>query len=146
MSDEQLDEHLENRLESYLDFMDESCEFSTSQRAKLELAGSGDILAFIRRIDKMRKVFADADQNQIGNMWQEIQPIKRAYHKGIFSHDSLVKKVMRVHLDSEQARRLAEVERQQCKFVHHAKILQFVSRWEAMHPLKQEQRDEFIAL
>ena len=97
-------ELIESQLGLRIDEIDRACKISPDQRAKLLLAGRGDVKRFMDRVDEKRKKFEEVrkDQNKIGMFHQELQPLRLAFSGGLFGTGSLLEKTLRRTLDEEQ--------------------------------------------
>jgi hypothetical protein len=97
-----------NRLDSLLtlnvDDLERTCGLTPAQKKKLLLAGRGDIKRFFDRVEEIRKRFTKGqnDQNQFAQLWQEVQPLRNAYHAGFFDEESIYAKALKGTLTPEQ--------------------------------------------
>ena len=95
---------IESQLILRIDEIDRACKVRPDQRAKLMLAGRGDVKRFMDRVDEKRKKFEEVrkDQNKFGMFYQELQPLRLAFSGGLFGTGSLLEKTLRRTLDEEQ--------------------------------------------
>jgi hypothetical protein len=97
-----------NRLDSLLtlnvDDLERTCGLTPVQKKKLLLAGRGDIKRFFDRVEEIRQRFTKGqnDQNQFAQLWQEVQPLRNAYHAGFFGEDSIYAKALKGTLTPDQ--------------------------------------------
>ena len=65
-------------LELQIDEVDRACELKDAQKAKLQLAGQGDIKRYFDKIDEKRRKFQDVktDMNKFAELQQELQPMR----------------------------------------------------------------------
>jgi hypothetical protein len=119
-----------NRLDSLLTLnvedLERTCGLTPVQKKKLLLAGRGDIKRFFDRIEEVKKKFApqknDHFQNQIQQIWQEIQPLQTAYNSGLFGVDSIYAKAIRATLTPEQAGKHEDVVRDRTLYRYWARV------------------------
>ena len=97
-----------NKLDSLLTLsvedLERSCSLTPAQKKKLMLAGRGDIKRFFDHVEEIRKKFEKTrnDQNQFGNVWQDIQTLQSAFQAGVFGDESIFSKSVRATLSAEQ--------------------------------------------
>jgi hypothetical protein len=117
-----------NRLDSLLtlnvDDLERTCGLAPVQKKKLLLAGRGDIKRFFDRIEEVRKRFTknQNDQNQFAQLWQEVQPLRNAYHAGFFGEESFYAKALKATLNPEQLGKHEEVVRDRMLYRYWARV------------------------
>src|SRR5262249_46643570 len=117
-----------NRLDSLLtlnvDDLERTCGLTPVQKRKLIVAGRGDIKRFFDRIEEVRKRFAknQNDQNQFAQLWQEVQPLRNAYHAGFFGEESIYAKALKATLTPEQLEKYEAVVRDRTLYRYWARV------------------------
>jgi hypothetical protein len=157
MSDEQFDQWVfggpmnsgaarRNKLESLLtlqvDDVGRACHLSELQRRKLILAGKGDIKRFLDKVDEKRKKFdkVKSDQNKVGEIYQELQPLQVALNSGLFNEGSIFAKTLRTSLASDQAARYERIVSEKRQFRYRAKVELAVAQLEQSVGFSDAQR------
>ena len=100
------------------------------QKQKLLLAGRGDIVRLIDRMEELRSRYRSAEltpdiQNEIN---RKAAPIRAALRGGLFTDNSLFAKTMAKTLTSEQIARYARIDRSRQLFQHRAGVHMTVLR------------------
>ncbi len=146
---------LVSTMELQIEAVDELCGLSDLQRQKLDLAARGDIARFFDEFEIVREKFRsfkkendDPNQfNQVWNrLWQDIGPLQRKLNAGLFSSDSLFRKVIRHTLNAEQLSKYEEDQLQRRQFQYHARLELLVDEMERGMPLTAEQRTKFLKI
>jgi hypothetical protein len=139
---------LESHLQLQLGELDRACGLSAAQKQKLLLAGRGDIKRLFDRVDEKRKKFqlVKNDQNKIGEMYQEIQPLQAAVQSGLFGDGSLFGKTVRTTLMPEQAANYQAMIGDRRRFRYQAKVELAVSMWDNAVGLTAAQRRKLADL
>ena len=112
----------QTRLESILslevDRLDKNCSMTDTQKKKLMLAGRGDIKRFFDKVAEKKRKFDQLknDQNRVGEIFQEIQPLQMTFNAGIFNDGSFFAKTVKNTLNEEQTTRYAKVIRERDLF------------------------------
>ncbi len=108
----------------------ELCDLTPTQKSKLRLAGWGDIERFFDRVDEVRRKHLNKsyDQNKIGEVYQEFQPLSQEYTNGLFGDRSLLARSVRHVLDAEQAALYDEMLLQRRRFQFESKIDQVLNQ------------------
>ncbi len=140
--------HLDSLLALHVESIDRVCSLTDPQRAKLELAGRGDIKRFFDEVEDVRQEFMEVrrDQQKFNPIWQKISPLQLKLNSGMFQHDSLVYKVLQRTLESEQFARYEDHSLERLRFHHRANVAMVVAMLENGIPLRDEQRQSFIKL
>jgi hypothetical protein len=91
-------------LKALLDELEQVSRLSEAQRQQLTLAARGDIKRFFDQVEKVRKKFPAArdDQNLVNQLWQEARPLQEQYVRGLFDDQSLFSKTLHKTLTAEQ--------------------------------------------
>jgi hypothetical protein len=163
MSDDQFDQWVfggpmnsgaarRNKLESLLtlqvDDVGRVCKLSELQRRKLILAGKGDIKRFLDKVDEKRKKFekVKSDQNKVGEIYQELQPLQVTLNSGLFNEGSIFAKTLKTSLASEQAARYEGIVREKGQFRYRAKVELAVAQLEQSVGFSDAQRRELVEI
>jgi hypothetical protein len=117
-----------NRLDSLLalhvEDIERSCGLTAVQKKKLLVAGRGDIKRFFDLVEQTRKKFDKLknDQNQLGMIWQEIQPLQATFNSGLFNDESIFTKAIKATLSHDQATQYQEVQRERTLYRYRARV------------------------
>lgn len=103
----------EVRLESRLELVAQACQLTNSQRARLLLAGEGDIHRFLNKFSAFRRTVKSnrMTRQAYQALWQRVQPLIQEYARGLHHDESLYAKALRTTLDHEQLRQYDDFER-----------------------------------
>ena len=139
---------IETLLTLRVEDLDRCCGLSDEQKKKLLLAGRVDMLRFFERVSQIKKKFAAVkqDQQQINNIFQEIQPLQMTLQSGLFGDSSFLHKAICKTLNAEQTARYDEVELERRTFRYHAKVGLVVAMLENGLPLRDDQRQRVLKL
>jgi hypothetical protein len=116
---------LDSLLTLQVDDLERTCSLTLVQKKKLMLAGRGDIKRFFDRIEDIRKKFSKNrnDQNQWGQVWQEIQPLRNAFNSGFFDGgESIFSKAIKATLKAEQVEKHEGVVRDRVLYRYWARV------------------------
>lgn len=141
-------DHLESALTVQIKQLDLICNFSDQQREKLELAGSGDVSRFMRRVDVVRRelVGKTYDQNDINEPWQRIQPLSQEWQRGVLGEESLFGRVLSGIMNDEQTETYDRLLTERWNHQFNAAVKVAIARIERSVPLTREQRQELMEL
>jgi len=137
------------RLKLEVDSVQSVCQLTDDQKAKLTLAGRGDIQAFTLQYHAIRAKFAKdlLEQKNINNIWQEIQPLQIKYNSGqLFGEKSFFAKVLEHLLDEQQMAHIQKLRREQRLFRYQAAARQLIVKLDQIAPITHEQREQLFAL
>jgi len=131
-----------------IEAIDRACHLSKAQQDILRLAGVGDFARFKQQVDEVRQKYAGKtyDQNEIGNIYQKLQPLTARCQAGLLGDASLFSKVLRHTLTPEQLEEYEATTVERRKARHAAKVRLFVAILERSCPLKSTQRDALVDL
>jgi hypothetical protein len=131
-----------------LEAVDRVCGLSEEQKAKLRIAGQGDYARFGRQVDELRAEFVGKtyNQNEIGNIYQKIQPLGQVYQAGLLGDSSLFSKVLANTLTLEQAANFDRIAEERQRARYSAKVRMFVVTVERTCPLTDKQRTALVEL
>lgn len=136
-----------SQLRSALAAVDLACHLSTEQREKLELAGQGDIQRFRDQVDALRLevVGKSYGQDEIGEVYQRVQPLNRRLQNGLFGSSSLFAKVLPRTLDAPQRALWETLQREQNARRYKARVHLYVLSLQHALALTESQRNELVA-
>jgi hypothetical protein len=131
-----------------LEAIDRACGLSEDQKSKLRIAGQGDYARFGRQVDELRAEFVGKtyNQNEIGNIYQKIQPLGQIYQAGLLGNSSLFSKVLANTLTLEQAAKFDRIAEERERARYSAKVRMFVVTVERTCPLTDKQRTALVEL
>jgi hypothetical protein len=131
-----------------LEAVDRTCHLSSEKAEKLRLAARGDYARFEREADQLRSelVGKSYDQNKIGEVYQQIQPLATKYREGLLGRSSLYVKVVHSVLTLEQLVEFDAAEQEWLQSRHVAKIKLYVAGLDRCCPLSGEQRQALVDL
>jgi len=123
----------------------QACSLSDTQRQKLQLAGRGDIKRFFDRVEELRRRFqlVKSDQNRIGEILQEIQPLQLTFQTGPFGDTSIFSKTLNTTLTTEQREGYETAARERRKFRYQAGVELLVTKLDEALVMRAEQRRKF---
>lgn len=124
------------------------CQLSAGQKQKLQLAVRGDMQRFNEEVEEVRRKFdlVKHDQNALGNIWQDIQPLQRKLAAGLMTSDSLLMKTVHGTLNPEQLAAYDAVQDQRRKFSFRAAICLSMVTLENAVSLSSHERDALAKL
>lgn len=131
-----------SELSAEIDGVDRVCSLTPEQKQKLKLAGRGDEIRFSERVDELRQrlVGKSYDQNEINEIYQQIQPLAQEYRAGVLGKSSLFYKVLKRTLDDQQQVKFEQVQSERRAARHAAKIKLYIAQLERSCPFTHEQR------
>jgi hypothetical protein len=131
-----------------IEAIDRVCKLSDDQKDKLELAARGDFSRFEHQVDELRAehVGKTYGQNEIGEVYQKIQPLAAQYQAGLLGDTSLFSKVLEGSLTSEQSKKFERIEEERRHARYAAKIGLFVAGLQRSCALTAKQRQELTQL
>ena len=139
-------DHLESALALQIKQLDLICNFSDQQRQKLELAGSGDVSRFMRRVDVVRRelVGKTYNHNDINEPWQRVQPLSQEWQRGVLGNDSLFGRVLSGIMNDEQAETYDRLLTERWNRQFNAAVKVAIASIEQNVPLTRTQRQELV--
>jgi hypothetical protein len=131
-----------------IEAVDRVCALTDPQKDKLQLAGRGDYARFDRQVDELRAEYVGKtfSQEQIGEVYQKIQPLGEQYQAGLLGDASLFSKVLEKNLTPEQSEKFDHIENERRKARYAAKVGLFVAGLQRSCALTDKQRTEIINL
>jgi hypothetical protein len=135
-------------LKQKIDEIGKVCELSQMQKAKLSLAGKGDIQRFVSRVDDLRSKcqIGAVTQEQFRALVQSAQSLHAEYQQGLFENGSLFRKTLVSSLRPEQAARCEQVDRERRAYRYRARVELAVAQLDAILGLSDEQRGRLVQL
>jgi len=135
-------------LKQKIDEIGNACELSQMQKAKLSLAGQGDIQRFVSRVDDLRsKCQAGlATQGEFRALSQSAQSLRAEYEQGLFESGSLFRKTLVSSLRPKQTARYEQVDRERRAYRYRARVELAVAQLDAILALSDEQRGRLVQL
>jgi hypothetical protein len=139
---------LDARLELQVDDIERSCGLTPIQKKKLLVAGRGDIKRFFDRLEELRRKFDKLrnQQNALGMIWQDVQPLQAGVNAGLFGDDSIFAKALRTTLTPEQVAHHENAARDRLLFRYWAKVDLALEILNNSVGLTVEQRDRLLKL
>ncbi|MDB5349867.1 MAG: hypothetical protein JWN86_1114 [Planctomycetota bacterium] len=128
--------------------VERTCGLTEDQKKKLQLAGQGDVKHFFDRVAEKKRRFqlVKNDQNKIGQIFQEIQPLQTALATGPFDHGSIFYKTILKTLDPPQAAKYTRSLREKTAFRYRAKVELVIANLDESIGLRADQRKKLVAL
>lgn len=139
---------LKEALELHIEDLNGVCSLTSSQTAKLRLAGRGDVVRFFRRFETVKAKFQKVrnDQQKVNQIWQDISPLQVEISTGLFHCDSLLHKSLVNTLNREQFLKFAAYEDERRLFRHKAKVQLVITMLDNAAPLTSGQRETLIGI
>ena len=115
---------LNSLLTLQIEDVDRTCSLTPEQKTKLELAGKGDVKHLYDRVAEKKRKFQAVknDQNKIGNIFQEIQPLQSSFNSGPFDEGSIFFKAITNTLEGAQKTKYEDVLSNKRLFRYRAKV------------------------
>ena len=134
--------HVASELSAEIEGVDRVCSLSPEQKEKLKLAGRGDEVRFSERVDELRArlVGKSYEQNEINEIYQQIQPLAQEYRAGVLGKSSLFYKVLNGTLEPPQQEVFQRFQAERRAARHAARIRLYIAQLERGCPLTHEQR------
>jgi len=141
-------EHAENSLDIQVDFVALIGTLSDEQRAKLQLAGRGDVHRFFDEFDEFLRAapVGQMPQQEWQKVWQKIQPLQMRYMNGLHGRKSLFRKTIPSTLSEDQMHAYQVIETERNRRHYLATVKATLSTVEGKIPLTAKQREQVIAL
>lgn len=139
---------LDRLLDLTVENVDRVCTLASAQKSKLQLAGRRDVQKFAERVEEARTKFqaVKSDQEKIGEVLQEIQPLQRLLQAGLFADGSFFSKTLKTLLTPAQAARHEREERERRAFAYEAKVHLIVAGLDDALGLLDDQREKLVRL
>jgi hypothetical protein len=139
---------LDKALDLAIDDVNRTARLTDAQRAKLQLAGRGDIRRYFDQVEALRRkvVSLRRDSGAVNDVWRQIQPLQTQLAIGLFGDRSLFRKSLRRVLEAEQAAGYEQNERDRRRFQYRAKLEWVVAMLDNVMMLRDDQRQAFVQL
>jgi hypothetical protein len=139
---------LENQLALRIEEVGRSAGLDEPGRRLLLLAGTGDIERFFDRVDAMRRKHRGKTypQNEIGRIYQELQPLAQQYQSPFFGARSLFGRTLRSALPPEQFARYDALATARRRAQYEARIGVTIESFAQSLGLTADQRNGLEAL
>jgi len=141
-------QRLETQIKLQLDEIDRACQLTEAQRERLALAARGELHRYLEQVEILRRKFEAArhDQEKLGQMWQELQPLQSRQARGLTGQDTVLAKVLHNTLNEEQEQQLEAAQLQRRRFRYEAAIGVALNALESWVALTGEQRQTLTKL
>lgn len=135
-------------LELQLDLVAQSGPLTEPQRAKLELAGLGDIHRFIDRYETFRRTCptGQVTREEYTEMHQKMRPLQMRYKAGLHGPGSLFRKTVGSTLEPDQLAAFEKFEQQRHGRHYEMIVKATVAAIERQLPLTMRQREKLTAV
>lgn len=119
-----------------------------AQAAKLQLAGDCDVARFTGQVDELQQRFVGKSfpQQELGEVYREIQPLAQQLQQGLFGDASLYAKVLRQTLDPAQRQLYDEARRARRARSYAAAVRLLIAAIDQSAPLTERQREALLEL
>ena len=135
----------EVRLTLRLEELDRACTLTDPQKAKIRLAGKGDVKRFFDIYDEKRRKFQllKTNQGNVNEIFREIAPLQQMLASGAFGRGSIFEKTVKATLSAEQVARFDEVGRDRRAARYRARVDLVVAMVDNSVGLTADQRRRF---
>ncbi len=139
---------IDARFRLQLELLARSYELSDAQKAKLRLAASGDTQRFFDEVEVVREKFLQSqkDQNELGRIWQEIQPLQTKMAGGLFGEDSLYARILPRTLEGDQVARHQATLEERRQFRYRAAVEAAIALLDDAVSFEDQQRTALIQM
>src|SRR5262245_10266371 len=139
---------LETQVKFQLTEIDRACQLTEAQRGRLTVAARGDLQRFFEQVDVVRRKFdaAKHDQEKLGQVWQELQPLQNRQARGLTGQDTVLAKALSKTLTEEQAKQVEAAQAERRQFRYEAGIGVSLNAMEAWLALTNNQRQALTKL
>ncbi|MEX2112513.1 MAG: hypothetical protein WD845_04970 [Pirellulales bacterium] len=139
---------IDARYRLQLELLTRAYDLSDAQKAKLRLAASGDTQRFFDEVEVVRQKFLESqkDQNALGNIWQEIQPLQLKMAGGLFGEQSLYARILPKTLEGDQAAKHQAVLAERKQFRYRAAVEGAIAMLDDAVALEDKQRLALIQM
>jgi hypothetical protein len=129
-----------------LEAVDRICGLNEEQKQRLSTAAHGDFARFGRQVDALKAKYVGKTygQNEVGEIYQKIQPLAQVYQSGLLGDESLFAKMLTRTLTSEQSEKYQRADEDRRRTRYMSKVGLFVLTVERTCPLTEKQRTALI--
>jgi hypothetical protein len=137
---------VDSLLAMQVDEIDRACGLTDAQKAKLRLAGRGDLKRIFDTYDEKKKRFqaTNGDQNRINEIFQDIQPLQLMITAGPFGEGSIFAKSIAKTLGPAQAERFEKIAREKRIYRYRARVELAVNLLDNFVGMTADQRKRLI--
>jgi hypothetical protein len=139
---------LEDGLANYLAMIERLTSITTSQRAKIELAGRGDIAVFLQQVDELKRSVPNGQVSArlLQELRQQAATLQSKMAIGLHGPDSLFQKTILTALEPAQLKQIQAKQSERLAAHHEARIDEIIARFARHTELTDEQRVAFRTL
>ncbi len=140
-------QRIDNQFALQLRSLKRTCDLTPDQVEKLRLAARGDVERYQARITEVhdRLVGKTYNQNEINNLWRQIQPLQQELPR-VLGPQSLFHKVLRRTLRQSQRIEYERGQAERGQYRYAAKVRLFVASFDRAAPMDGEQREALLGL
>lgn len=140
-----VEQRLKDLLKNHIEQIDRACKLTGAQKARLQLAGQGDIKRLHDRIEEKRwsVVGVPQDRARLNEILRELQPLRIAIQSDPFGEGSIFEKTIKTHLKENQFQQYRNDVDERLRFRHQAAIDMVVAMFDRRAGLTGEQRRQF---
>jgi hypothetical protein len=133
---------VERELELLIDEVDRAGGLDAKQRARLRLAGRGDIERWFEEVDAARATFTSVrvSRDEYDVLQQGVEPLRDRLEQGLFSDESLFRKAVRTTVSPAHAARWGEFQEARKQARYRAKVSWVIAVLDNVMALSDEQR------
>ena len=141
-------QRLDSLLVTQIGNIEQTCTLTDAQKAKLHLAGRGDIKRFFDRYEIIKRKSQAIQHNQqnFQEIQQELDAVRLTLQAGLFDESSFLFKVLPNTLTSEQLARYDEMVRERRAARQRGNIERVVGLFQRSISLRDAQRRQLITL
>jgi hypothetical protein len=138
-----------SRIEHEIERINLVAVLSEDEKAKIRLAGRGDVKRFFDDVREARRKFTElgeVNQNQVQEAYQLASPLAQRINSGLFDKNSLLKKVAATAPSPERSARIRERNQRRREMQKKVAIKAYVATMGRTIPLTSKQRGQLIDL
>ncbi len=134
------------RIGLQVDFVESAVPLDAAQRAKLDLAGRGDVHRFFNEFRAIKSSLptGKVKQDEWQKVWTRTQPLQMKYLAGLHGPGSLFDRAIRTTLATEQLEKYDRMTEDRLKRQYAASVRLTVAEIETRIPLTADQRRRFV--
>lgn len=135
----------ENVLDNKILQIDQACTLNDAQKARLRLAGRGDLKRLRDRIEVKRRLLVNQpiDRTKLNDVLRELQPLRVTAQADPFGEASIFAKTLRTTLDASQLAAYDSDVHERVRFRHQASVDLTVAMFDRRAGLTSAQRKKF---
>lgn len=138
-----------SRIDLEIERLDLVASLTDDEKAKIRLAGKGDVKRFFDDVREARREFLElgnVNQNQMNEAYQLASALAQRINSGLFDNNSLLKKVAATAPDPEHAQRIRKRNQRRRKLQTEFAIKAYVAILGRTIPFTSDQRDQLVVL